>query len=299
LLVLCLTVLAAAFLALPVLKPGLGAGSSASRRDAFNTALYEDDFADLERLRQSNAISDEQYRERESELSQRLVADADADGASPGEVKQSRPMLVILLVLMLPVAAWQLYVHLGSWDAWRMTQRIEQVNASLDGDDGDQSELLGLLGDLADFNQGSERTDWLFVQAQTAMRVGAYPVAASIFARLSQMEAGNADLLAWQIQALYLARGRQLDDEINSLIDRALTINPHQSTVLGIRGMNAFENGEFALAAQAWGQALAGLPPGSPSATMLQQGIQQANAALGGAPDAVAHPSPGAGGDSV
>jgi cytochrome c-type biogenesis protein CcmH len=298
LLVILLTVLAAAFIALPVLKPELGVGSAGSRREALNATIYEDDFAELERLRQNNAISDEQYRERESELSRRLIADADtadADAAPPAEVKPSRPALVLLLVLMLPVAAWQLYTHLGSWDAWRMTQRVAQVNESLAGEDGDPNELLGLLGDLADFNQGSEQTDWLFVQAQTAMRVGAYPVAASLFARLSQLEAGNADLLAWQIQALYLARGRQLDDEINGLIDRALAINPHQSTILGIRGMNAFENGDFALAAQAWGQALAGTPPGSPSATMLQQGIQQANAALGVAPDTVAHPSaPGA-----
>jgi cytochrome c-type biogenesis protein CcmH len=49
--------------------------------------------------------------------------------------------------------------------------------------------------------------------------------------------------------------------------------------------MDAFENADYALAIVSWQQALAGMPPESPSVAVLEQGIRQAQAAMGVTPD--------------
>jgi cytochrome c-type biogenesis protein CcmH len=82
---------------------------------------------------------------------------------------------------------------------------------------------------------------------------------------------------------MYLAAGRKLDTATRALIEQVLALNPRQSTVLGIRGMDAFEKADYALAIESWQQALAGLPAQAPSRAILEQGIRQARAAAPGA----------------
>ena len=124
LLLVVLTLLAAAFIALPLLRPGAAARAAGPRRASFNASLYEAEFAELDSLRQAGAISDEHYQERHNDLSHRLVADANTedDDVAPGDGRSAHPVLLVVLLCALPLAAGMLYQHLGSWGAHRMAR---------------------------------------------------------------------------------------------------------------------------------------------------------------------------------
>jgi len=290
-----LTLLAVAFILVPALRPGRGhAIASGAGQAALNAALYREQLEELQQQRDSDLLSDELWRERRTELEARLLEDVQEPAAATTTTTAARrPIaLALVLALLLPMVAVALYHQLGSWRQWRLTQEYQAISQSLQQGQPDSDRMAALLADINAVAGRSDQPDWLFLQAQAYMQLGIYQAAADAFGRLRQVEPDNADLLGRQVQALYLARGRAIDDALQALMEEALALNPHQSTVLGIRGMHAFEGGDYAAAIAAWSQALAGLPPASDSAQMLQQGIRQARAALGGdAAEVAAAPS--------
>ena len=282
-----LTLLAIAFVALPMLWLGQGTGEQGPRAEAVNVALLKGQLDDIDRQLQAGLISEADFTQRRQELELRLVVDASPQAPeqpatiSPGKYR----LTVTLLALALPLATGVLYQQLGSGQAWQLSQRYQAINEQSAAGQGDNDTVMALAGDLAEYTGQGASPDWLFMQARLYMQMGSYQAAADAYGAVAQLQPGSAELLARQTQAQYLAAGRRLTPEVNALVARVLAINPHQTTVLGIRGMDAFENADYALAIASWQQALAGMSPGSPSVAVLEQGIRQAQAAMGVTPD--------------
>ena len=278
-----LTLLALAFIAVPVLRmSGKPTGVEDCRREALNIALYREQFEELDQQHTAGALTEGEWHERQRELDIRLLEDSRGSAPVPQPASGRPVLLMIGLLFALPVLAGILYVQLGSWGEWQLTRSYRAINENPARGAPANDKLMVLLGDISRHAERSGNPDWLFLQAEASMQLGAYSAAADAFARLRQAEPDNADLIGRQVQALYLARGKNIDGDVNALMEEALAINPHQPTVLGIRGMNAFEKGDFPVAVAAWSQALAGLPPASPPARMLRQGIEQARTAMAG-----------------
>lgn len=277
-----LALLAVAFIVWPAWRSGRSrAFAAGAEPSALNAALYREQLDELEQQRRAGLLGEELWRERRRELEARLLEDVQAPAAAV-TAAQRRPLaLALVLALLVPVLALALYAQVGSWREWQVASEYQAVSAGLQQGQPDSDRLAAVLADVAALARRGDGPDWLFLQAQIYMQLGIYQAAADTYGRLRAFEPDNAELVGRQAQALYLARGRQLDDEVQAAMNEALALNPHQSTVLGIRGMHAFEAGDFAGAIAAWTKALAAMPPASPSAQMLQQGIRQARAALG------------------
>jgi cytochrome c-type biogenesis protein CcmH len=282
-----LTLLAIAFIALPTLWLRQGTGEKGPQAEAVNVALLKGQLDDLAQDLQGGRISKADFTERRQELELRLVADASPQAPmQPDTVSAGKyGLTVALVVLALPLATWVLYQQLGSGQAWQLSQRYQAINEQFAAGQGDNEAVMAFAGDLAEYTGQGGSQDWLFLQAQLHMQMGNYQAAADAYGVVARQQPDSAELLARQAQALYLAAGRRLTPEVNALVVRVLAINPHQTTVLGIRGMDAFENADYALAIVSWQQALAGMPPESPSVAVLEQGIRQAQAAMGVTPD--------------
>lgn len=276
-----LTLMALGFILMPWLRLRSHADASEPERELITVALYRAQFDELDRCLARGELSSADYEDSRQDLERRMLDDA-GETETLRRPQRRSGLWLMLLVLLLPLSSWSLYEFLGGWHEWRLMQRYQAVFAEASGGAPESDKLMELLGELTAYTRASDDPDWLYLQAQTQMQVGAYPAAVSAFARLREADPGNADIVGWQAQALYLANGRRLNDEAEALIDEALAINPHQSTVLGIRGISAFQRGDFNAAIGSWEQALAGLAPGTPSATMLEQGIREARAALDG-----------------
>lgn len=274
-----LVILALAFVLLPwwwFQRHNVAEGPS---EDKLNVDLLREAMAELEAQRERGALGEPAYLERREELDARLLEEVNTP--APRREDSGHGWLVPTLALVLPLAALVMYQQLGAGQAWQLSERYHAMAPQLADGSADAAQLMAFAGDLAQHTQGDANPDWLFLQAQLAMQMGLYQVAADNYQRVAALQPGSADLLARRAQALYLARGRVLDGEVQAAIDAVLAINPHQPTVLGMQGMHAYESGNFALAIESWQTALRGMPPMAPDRAILQQGIEQARSAMG------------------
>jgi cytochrome c-type biogenesis protein CcmH len=124
--------------------------------------------------------------------------------------------------------------------------------------------------------------------ARTQLELGNYPASADAYRRLLVLVGEDASVLGQYAQALYLAAGRKMTPEVKRVAEQALAINPQQATVLGMLGIDSFENADYQAAANYWQQLLPSLAPGTPNEQMIRQGINQARELAGLAPLAAA-----------
>ncbi len=286
LLVSALTILAIAFVAVPMVWLRKGVKQQDVPADLVSIALIKEQLDELEQQSQTDFITEGDYQERKRELELRLVTDAQWTSDLPAKGNY-RPVVLAVAVL-LPLASWVLYQQWGSADAWKLSQRYQAITEQLAKGEGNADQTMAFVADLAHYTQQGGSADWLFLQAQLYMQLGVYQAAADSYAKVAVGQPGSAEILARQAQAQYLAGGRKIDGRVDQLIQQVLAINPHQPTVLGMRGMDAFERADYAAAVGYWEQAIRGMPPDSQSAQVLQQGIQQARTAMGESSTALA-----------
>mgnify|MGYP003147472567 FL=1 len=86
----------------------------------------------------------------------------------------------------------------------------------------------------------------------------------------------DADILAQLAQARYLAAQRQVDEQTQRLLDKALSINPRQATALGVVGIDAFAAERYADAVTVWQRLLSSLPGDSSEAMVIASGLNEA-----------------------
>lgn len=258
-----------------------------SRRET-NVSIYRERLAELERDRDGGLIGAEELAAQKAELEHNLLVDV-GDGAEeppPSRTVGGGALLVAALVLV--VLAVGLYTMLGGLQQWRLTETYEKLVHEQNGPDF-REQLGTFAGRLASYTANHDAgADWWFLLAQTRMQLGEYASAAKAYGQLTQMVPDDPSLTAQQAQALYLANGRQITPQINALIDRSLAQNPHQATALGVRGIAAFEAGDFRTAIKAWQAALVGMPPNSANAKLLQRTIAEARKHLGDAAPEIA-----------
>jgi cytochrome c-type biogenesis protein CcmH len=122
------------------------------------------------------------------------------------------------------------------------------------------------------------------------MEEGDYQRASVLYRGLAARAPNDAGAAARAAQAGFLAAGRVLGPEDKLLAERALGIDPHQRTALGLLGMAAYEGGEYQAAVTYWRRLLVMEDPNSQSAQMIQGVIARAEAELGGDGAAVQPP---------
>jgi len=222
-------------------------------------------------------IRDAQLRMLENGSAEASAAAADASQRSPLQG------VALLLALALPAAA--LYSQLGAGPDVLLTRDLGQL-----GQDSSESDYRRLMLQVED--RASQRPDNLHYQAMLGrfyMNEGDYSRARDLYVSFSEQAPNDSTALALAAQASFLAADRQLDSNSQMLAERALSIDPHQRTALGLLGMVSYEKGQYQAAISYWQRLLVMEDPNSPSGEMIRGVIARAEAALSGAgPDAVA-----------
>ena len=298
-----LLALALAFVVLPLVRRSRSASSqqpdspqqpdssqqpdSLQKRSAVNIEVYRERLADLERERAEGRLEEGQYRQLTTELQRRLLEESDQlQSASAGG---SLPKWVIAVIgLAVPLMALGLYQQIGAKADWQITNTLQQISDKAAKGNPVEEDIQTLVKQLNQrLQQKPESVNYLMLLGNTQMRLNNYPAATDAFQRLEALMPGDALVLASYAQALYLSSNRQLTDKVLSLSQRALAINPAQTTVLSMLGIAHFEQGDFRSALDYWQRLLPAIPPNSPNRSMIMAGIAQARARLGeSAPDA-------------
>ena len=247
-------------LALAFALPGLRSRHpppTRARRTEINAAIYRSELADLDRERTEGRLTDPQYARGREEIERRLLSDAAGAGEDPPPVAVPRGAAIVLAVA-LPAVAFGLYAVFGD-------------PAALDGGSaatsmaGDGPAALPLRRDelarrLAR-NAGDGR-GWVLLARMDFETDRFADAAASYEKALAASPKVAADAGVWceYADAVGMAQGGTLAGRPRELVMRALALDPAHPKALEMAGSAAYEQRDFAGAAQYWRQLLAQLP---------------------------------------
>lgn len=247
--VVLLSLFAAGFILLPLL---LRQRETATDRDAINLVLFREKIAALDA---DPTIDGAARAQLEIEAKRDLLADNNAvlPGRLPGQVRKRGLLVTALLV---PVAAVFFYTDLGL-GLGAITDH-ELTRALRTADPSDQQAYRYLVQRLA--YRAAERpdnTDLQFLLARTYTNLGEFDQAVPLYQKLTAQFPGDVNLPAYLAEALFLADGRQVTARVQSAIDAALRLNPHDLTMMEISAIGAVGRGDREAALDWFRRALA------------------------------------------
>jgi cytochrome c-type biogenesis protein CcmH len=217
----------------------------------------------------------------------RLLEDSDGDSSgaeAAAETRHKPQSLALGLWLPLALLALACYWQLGAAPDVRLAQSLQEFSA--EGNEADYRRVMLMVEERA--AQRPENQHYQAMLGRFYMNAGDYGRAKAVYMKLSEQAPGDASALALAAQASFLAADRQLDGDSQVLAERALSVDPHQRTALGLLGMVAYEKGQFQAAISYWRRLLVMEDPASESAQMIQGVIARAEAGLAATGDTVA-----------
>lgn len=257
---------ALAFLLIPLLR---GRRAQAEEdRTALNVALYQERIAELEAQYLAGALDQAQLDSGRAEAARELLADAEQ---GEGERRSLGRWLPLALAVLVPAVGLGLYLHWGASDALRLREQLAVAPKSMD-------EVIARLEETVRL-QPDQAEAWYFL-GRSYMSQQRPRDAAPAFARAAELAGRQPELLGQWAQALYFAEGQKFTEQVRSLSEEALRLDPREVTTLGLLGIAAFEEQRYADAMGYWQRLVAVLEPDDPSRQAIEGGIARAREQL-------------------
>lgn len=301
-----LMLLSLAVLLPPLLTDGPAEPSGAEARDeAALRRLYQVQLSELEQDRLGGRLSDADHAQAVEELQRRLLGELDRPRASV--VLRQGPWLrrgsALLLAVLLPVAAFALYLQVGDPKAAaQLAQTQPGAHGEAQGEGAGDAQVQAMVDGLARRleEQPQNLPGWVML-ARSYETLERYDAAVAAYRRAlqeaqrSRMDAEiQARLWADLADALASAQGGDLDGEAGKAIAQALQLQPGQPKALALAGSAALRHGKLDEARKHWQVLLAQLEPGSDMALRVQDDLlrletlasEGSSAVMAKAPDA-------------
>jgi len=244
-----------------------------------NLAIYRRRLASLEAARERGDIDASRFNEDRLELERSLLEDTERLERAPLKSTASGKLAVplVMVAVVLVSALW--YVQQGAEGDLTLHLAQQQV---MNDPEATLPKLVERLEQEA-ARQPDNPNVWraLFPLYRDSGRIAD---ASRALERLVELEGRQPWLLAELAQIRYFAAGREMTDEVQALVDEVLAMDSSQPTVLGMLGINAFDNGDYETAIDQWRRAIAGMDDPD-TADALRQGIRVAQQRLGFEPE--------------
>lgn len=270
--VLALLVIAAALLAVPLMRGTRPGRYKDEPRTDVNLAVYEERLAALREAHQAGTLDAQALEAAEAEAARALLADVPSAATPATQTTEGRRVLWAVTALV-PLAALALYLQFGALDRVRLSRELATPAAT-------PAQRLDRLERTVEAQP--DAPDALFMLARTYMTQNRAREAVPLFERAAQLAGRPPALLGQWAQAEFFASDRKWSAHIQRLVDEALAGNPNEGTSLGLLGIAAFEGQHWAAAIAYWQRLQAGLSPTDPARAALQTGIERARQAQQG-----------------
>ena len=271
---------------IPPLLRGTGRKATASQREV-SLQIHRDQLVELQKDRAEGVISQEQYESGKREIERRVLdetASLDAAETTP----RSGRWVGAVVALGVPAIALGLYLKLGNLDGLDPAPAAEvALGEQGDGHSITPQQIEAMVGQLVEkLKQDPENTeDWRML-ARANVFMQRYGEAAKAFAEYTKRVPGDAQALADYADALAMANGRTLIGEPEDIIAKALAADPNNIKALALAGSVEFDKQAYAKAVPHWEKILTLVPPESPIAESMRNGIAEARI-KGGLPGGV------------
>ena len=195
----------------------------------------------------------------------------------------SSKTLGLALLLSLVALTLGLYHHLGAVPDIRLALRLQGLSVE---SSSSVDEYRSLMGDIE--RRAAQRPGNLRYQAilgRFYMNEEDYDRARQLYLGLAEAAPEDASAVALAAQAGYMVAGGTLDRGSQLLAERALSLDPHQRTALGLLGMASYESGQYRAAVSYWERLLVLEDPQSPPAQVIRGVIERARQKAEGGTD--------------
>ena len=251
-----------------------------------NLQIFRDQQAQLDSQLQQHEIKQPQYDQLLAEAKQLLLLNSQKPQVEETVISVKVGRLLPVALLLLPIFCLASYHYLGAAADEKILKMLE-VNTQLSVDDPQaqfkQQELFSAIEKRA-----AQRPDniyyWILL-AKRAVQQNDLSSAQYHYAQAIKASPEDSYLLAQYAEITFMLADSQFTDEVNRAIDKAFTIDSSNPTVLGLKGIQAFETEQWQLAITYWREASRQMDQGSPTATALKAGIARAQKRLGIEPE--------------
>jgi len=254
--------------------------SDDERRQA-NIAVYRDQLSELEADRVNGIVAEDQYAQDRDEIERRLLEDVTTTrskkttGAAPINARNT----AYLLGIGLPLVAVVFYMSIGEPD--RITNPAPvgapPSAASAAPPERTQEQIEANVAKLAERLKSSpnDAQGWTML-ARSYSSMEKYSEAANAYAKATELNPKDADLLAEYAFVTGMAEGRSLEGKPTEIINRALKVDPENAKALQLAGSAAFQAKDYKKAIDYWQRVLKKVPPGSEVAETITARINEA-----------------------
>jgi cytochrome c-type biogenesis protein CcmH len=251
-----------------------------------NLQIFRDQQAQLDSQLQQQEIKQPQYEQLLAEAKQLLLVNSQKPQVEETVVSVKVGRLLPVALLLLPIFCLASYHYLGAAADEKILKMLEE-NTQLSIDDPQaqfkQQELFSAIEKRA-----AQRPDniyyWILL-AKRAVQQNDLSSAQYQYAQAIKASPEDSYLLAQYAEITFMLANSQFTDEVNRAIDKAFAIDSSNPTVLGLKGIQAFETEQWQLAITYWREASRQMDQGSPTATALKAGIARAQKRLGIEPE--------------
>jgi len=302
----CLFLLAALFIVVPVLLRQRDDDSHAEElRSSANIALFHERSNELESDLATGDIDQQQFDRLMLELQQNLLADTEVDEAlksadeqSPKAKKKTKSgvgysrtaiLIPVTLALLLPVVAYVLYERWGYFDDIALQDLYERTMES-SGNPQAAQELIIALGEAVQENE-QQPWAWYFLGENLA-NLTMFNEAQIAYERSADLlpDGGEKALVLGRIALLmYVNADFTMGLDTEAVIAEARRLNPNEVSVLQLLAADAEQNEDWQSAIEYW-RLLIQRDPNSAAAQELRINIAAAQQMLQGASEAAAGP---------
>jgi len=264
----------------------------ADERKHANIAIYRDQLAELEADLRNGIVSQEQYAQDRDEIERRMLEDtATTTTTTPRKTATAPPLsrsTAYALAVGLPLVAVILYFEVGAPKSIGETATTQAPFASssagpMQGGERSQEQIEANVAALAKRlkENPSDAQGWTML-ARSYNAMERYGEATGAYAKATELQPKDADLLAEYAFASAMAGGKSLEGKPTEIINQALKVDPENAKALQLAGSAAFQAKDYNKAVEYWQRVLKKVPPGSEVAETITQRIEEAKSLAGG-----------------
>lgn len=244
-------------------------------RDAANLEILRDQASELEADLNNSLLSQEAFDQGRRELQVRLLDEVKSTETPAVEVRNPAKVLAILLAVLIPLASAGLYAVLGNSKAMLPQQQ------------GEGAEGFGVLRSEAALQELEaklvkmpENPDGWMMLARSYSELQRWPDAVRAYEQLVKLVPNESQLWTNYADAMAMNNNQSLMGEPTKFINKALQLDPENTTALALAGSSDMERGDYVAAITHWQKLVSLLPPDYPQIQMINDGINQARAFL-------------------
>lgn len=278
-------VVALALVVWPLVKANHDDGIA--RRKADNLEILRQQYAELEAEHKAGRVSDDEYEETRGEIETRVLEESkDPDDEVPHKQGKQGIYAAFALVVLIPVAAFLLYLEIGSPIAMDPDFTRQQAQMQKMSGQHSNAELVEQVKFLEErLKEHPDNADGWMMLARTSAAVKDWAKSSQAFEQVNRLVPDNADVLADWADVMAAAQNGNLQGRPKELIEKALSVDPQHWKALALMGTLCFNQADYEGAVKYWSRMLAGVEQGSEEWRQIMENIEHARRAGGLPPD--------------